>query len=102
MLIVTDGTSYSEDFSPYKDSVSQLCSARIAPFTYQDLCPAKVYKIYNETTNLEITFPYTIDTTGPNIRILISSTDPAIQGVHNVYMRVSMPGTTSIETTSKF
>ena len=36
------------------------------------------------------------------MEIRVASTDVAIQGVHNVYMRVSMPGTTSVETTSKF
>jgi hypothetical protein len=66
MLVVTDGAVYKEDFSPYTDSVSVRCSAKIAPFTYQDLCPAKVYKIYDEVTNAEITFPYTI---GPNKEI---------------------------------
>lgn len=66
MLVVTDGTPSLEDFSPYTDSVSDRCSKKIAPGTYQDLCAAKVYKIYDEQTLAEITFPYTItvDATG--------------------------------------
>lgn len=66
LLVVTDGATYKETFSPYTDSVSERCSKLIAPNTYQDLCPTKVYKIYDEVTNAEITFPYTI---GPNKEI---------------------------------
>jgi hypothetical protein len=51
------------------------------------MCPSKVYKIYDEVTNAEITFPYSI-TIGPNMEniINVASTNANIQGVHNVYI----------------
>jgi hypothetical protein len=103
LLVATDGATYTEAFTRYTDSVSVRCSAFSAPFTYREMCPSKVYKIYDEVTNAEITFPYSI-TIGPNMEniINVASTNANIQGVHNVYIRVSMPGTTSIEITSHF
>jgi hypothetical protein len=103
LLVKTDGATYTEAFTPYTDSVSVRCSAFSAPFTYREMCPSKVYKIFDEETHAEITFPYSI-TIGPNMEVIINvaSTDANIQYVYNVYMRVSMPGTTSIEITSHF
>jgi hypothetical protein len=38
MFVVTDGATYRDYFSPYTDTVSIRCSARIGTFTYYDMC----------------------------------------------------------------
>jgi len=38
MFVVTNGITYSDPFSPYTDTVSLRCSARIGTFVYFDMC----------------------------------------------------------------
>lgn len=55
LFAIIDGTTYSTYFSPFTDSVSVRCSARVAPNTYQDMCSAicgnKTYHALDPVTN---------------------------------------------------